>query len=87
MFDSLTTSFPHVQPILDADKAAVAGREVYDDGYFELLFAEGEADSRATGFGDSIMAVASVITTRGSRPGRPALPLEEAREPRKVRRQ
>ena len=27
-----------MQPILDADKAAVAGRELYDDEYFTLFF-------------------------------------------------
>ena len=29
-----------VQPVLDADKAAVAGRDIYDDGYFDGFFAK-----------------------------------------------
>ena len=46
-FDSLTSSFSYVQAILDADKAAVAGRDVYDDAYFAVFYREGEADPRA----------------------------------------
>jgi hypothetical protein len=38
VFDSLITSFSHVQAILDADKAAVAGRELYDDEYFAAFY-------------------------------------------------
>ena len=38
IFDTLVDSFPFVQPILDADKAAVAGRDEYDDQYFTLFF-------------------------------------------------
>src|SRR5262249_29556559 len=34
IFDTLTASFTYVQTILDADKAAIAGREEYDDAYF-----------------------------------------------------
>ncbi len=39
VFAALTASFPLVQQMLDADKAAVAGREFYDDGYFVRFFA------------------------------------------------
>ena len=35
------------RPVLDADKAAVAGREVYDDRYFTLFFGKVAADPRA----------------------------------------
>ena len=45
MFNTLTDSFPHVQVILDADKAAVAGREFYDDEYFAPSWS---ADSSST---------------------------------------
>src|SRR4029450_12966404 len=37
-FDSLAASFSYVQPILDADAAAVKGRDVYDDPYFALFY-------------------------------------------------
>ena len=37
-FDSLVSSFSYVQAILDADAAAVQGRDVYDDAYFEMFY-------------------------------------------------
>ena len=85
VFDTLTESFPLVQPILDADKTAVAGRDLYDDEYFELFFAKVKPilEKRLT---DAIGGVASFITAAWIEAGRPALPLEESRTPRKVRR-
>ena len=38
MFDVLQASFPHAETILRADKAAAAGRDEYDDAYFDLLY-------------------------------------------------
>jgi hypothetical protein len=40
IFDSLVVSFSHVQAVLDADKAAVVGKDVYDDGYYDAFFAK-----------------------------------------------
>jgi hypothetical protein len=85
IFDSLLASFPLVQPILDADKAAVAGREVYDDGYFEMLLAKVQPILERR-LADSITDTASLITGAWIEAGRLALPLEESRVPRKVRR-
>ena len=85
-FDSLVTSFSHVQPILDADKAAVAGREIYDDQYFDILFVRVKPilEKRLS---DSVIAVASAITAAWEQAGKPALPPDQPRMPRKVRRQ
>jgi hypothetical protein len=85
-FDSLVKSYAHVQAVLDADKAAVAGREIYDDGYFEAMFQKLQPvlEDRLA---ESIAAVASAITTAWEQAGKPALPPDQAREPRKVRRQ
>ena len=85
-FDSLVKSYSHVQAVLDADKAAVAGREIYDDGYFEAMFQKLKPvlEDRLA---ESIAAVASAITTAWEQAGKPALPPDQAREPRKVRRQ
>jgi hypothetical protein len=85
MFDVLLASFPSVQPILDADKAAVAGREVYDDEYFTMFFGKVKPilEKRLS---DAIASSASVITAAWIEAGRPALPLEAPRTPRKVRR-
>lgn len=85
-FDSLVRSFSHVQAVLDADKAAVAGREIYDDGYFEAMF-EKLKPVLEDRLAESITAVASAITTAWEQAGKPALPPDQAREPRKVRRQ
>jgi hypothetical protein len=86
VFATLIDSFPLVQPILDADKAAVAGRDVYDDGYFTMFFGKVEpiVEKRMS---DAIRGVASAITDAWVKAGRPALPLDSPRTPRKVRRQ
>ena len=72
IFDALTASFPLVQPILDADKAAVAGREVYDDGYFTMFFEKVQPILEER-LADSITACV-VITAAWIEAGRPALP-------------
>jgi hypothetical protein len=85
IFDTLTAGFPLVQNILDADKAAVAGREVYDDEYFNLFLGKVQPILERR-LAEAISASASVITAAWSDAGRPALPLEQPRVPRKVRR-
>jgi hypothetical protein len=86
MFDVLLASFRQVQPILDADKAAVDGRERYDDAYFALFF--GKVKPILEGrLSDSIGGVASIITAAWVEAGRPALPLVVSNQPRNVRRQ
>jgi hypothetical protein len=82
---ALTDSFALVQPILDADKAAVAGREFYDDGYFDRFFAATRPTLEKR-LSDSITAVASMISAAWVEAGQPAVPVDVAREPRPVRR-
>jgi hypothetical protein len=86
IFETLTASFPFVRPLLDADKAAIAGRDSYDDTFFTLFFSKARPilEQRLS---DSISGVASVITAAWVEAGRPALPLDVARTPRKVRRE
>ena len=86
MFDSLLASFTLVQPVLDADKAAVQGRELYDDAYFAAFFGKVKPilEKRIS---DSIADVASLITAAWAEAGRPPLPLEVKGQPRKVRKQ
>jgi hypothetical protein len=85
IFDTLTASFALVQPLLDADKAAVAGRDAYDDEYFAAFFLKAGPvlEKRLS---DSITDAASLITAAWVAAGRPALPLDPARTPRRVRR-
>ena len=85
-FDSLVTSFSHVQAILDADQAAVAGREIYDDAYFAAFYGKVKPILEQR-LAESITAVASVIAGAWEQAGRPSLPLDAPRTPRKVRRQ
>ena len=72
IFETLTTGFPMVQPILDADKAAVQGREFYDDAYFEQFFGKVKPILE-TRLSDSIGDVAGMIIGAWIEAGRPAL--------------
>jgi hypothetical protein len=85
-FDSLVTSFSQVQAVLDADKAAVTGREAYDDVYFASFYGKVKPILERR-LADSITAVASAIASAWEQAGRPALPLDYTRPPRPVRRQ
>ena len=85
IFDSLVVSFSHVQAVLDADKAAVAGKDVYDDGYYDAFFAKVKpiVEQRLA---DSIGDVVGVITAAWIEAGRPAVPVEAPNLPKKVRK-
>jgi hypothetical protein len=84
VFASLTESFTFVQPILDADKAAISGRDSYDDTYFTLFFGKTRPilEERLAA---AITDVASVITAAWVQAGRPAVPVQVARVPRPVK--
>jgi hypothetical protein len=86
MFESLTASFTYVQPILDADREAVTGRDVYDDKYFAILFSKAQPILEKR-LADSIVSTASLITAAWIEAGKLPLPLESPRTPRKVRKQ
>jgi hypothetical protein len=85
IFDVLVASFSFVQPVLDADKSAVEGRELYDDTYFERFFGKVKPilEKRVS---DSIGGVAAIITAAWIDAGRPALPLDPPKPPRPVSR-
>jgi hypothetical protein len=84
-FASLTESFTFVQPILDADRAAIAGKDTYDDGYFASFFGKTRPILEKR-LADSIRDVASVIAAAWVQAGRPALPLEVPSVARRVKR-
>jgi hypothetical protein len=86
VFESLLASFPLVRPVLDADKAAAAGKEYYDDEYFARFFGAVQPILERR-LNDSITDVASVIAAAWVGAGKPAVPVTDARAPRKVRRQ
>jgi hypothetical protein len=85
IFDTLVASFPFVQPILEADRSAVQGRDLYDDEYFERFLGKVQPILERR-LAESMTHTASLITSAWIAAGRPALPLEETRTPRKVRR-
>jgi hypothetical protein len=84
-FATLTDSFTFVAPILAADRAAVQGREEYDDGYFDVML-EKTRPILEKRISQAITGVASVITAAWVEAGKPPLPLEEPRVVRKVKR-
>jgi hypothetical protein len=86
MFETLTASFPLAQSVLQADRDAVAGREMYDDGYFGMFFDRTRSILERR-LSDSITYVASMIVSAWDKAGRPAVPVEVPAAPRKVRRQ
>ncbi len=85
MFDVLQASFPYAAKILQADKAAVAGRDEYDDEYFRLLYRDTRPilEQRLSA---AISSVASAIVGAWEGGGRPTLPLDPPREIRKVQK-
>lgn len=87
VFASLTSGFPYVQQVLDADKAATVGREVYDDGYFATMFGQLQAVLERR-LAESITDAASMITQAWIDAGRPPVSVQDPpRAPRKIRRQ
>ena len=85
-FDALLESYQLVQPLLDADKAAVAGKDTYDDDYYEKFFA-GVKPMLEKRINDSITATASLIVGAWEAAGKPVLKTEAGpRPPQKVRK-
>jgi hypothetical protein len=84
IFEAVLEGTRLVEPILQADRRAVAGREFYDDGYFDRFLA-GTQPILERRLGESIAAVAAVIAGAWEKGGRPDLPLEPRAAPRRVR--
>lgn len=83
-FDTLLASYQLVDKVLAADKAAVAGKDVYDDEYFDRFFA-GVKDLLEQRLGQAISATAGVIVGAWEKAGRPAL-VTPPRPPQKVKK-
>jgi hypothetical protein len=84
-FDILLASFKLVDSILAADKEAVAGKDFYDDAYFEGLLTRVRPvlERRLT---DSISATAGLIVGAWELAGKPAPVVKEARPVQKVKK-
>ena len=85
MFEVLLASNRLSDGVLEADKKAVAGREFYDDAYFDAL-AQHQSAVMQQRLNDAITAVASVIIGAWEQAGRPPLPPDRPRAPRPVNR-
>ena len=85
MFDTLLASNRAAANVLESDQKAAEGREFYDDAYFDA-FAAGTLQVMEKRLNDSIAAVAAMITGAWEQAGRPAIPTEAPRTPRKIRR-
>ncbi|MGE3490772.1 MAG: hypothetical protein AB7N29_12270 [Vicinamibacterales bacterium] len=85
MFDVLLASNRAAVNVLESDAAATQGREFYDDAYFEA-FAKGALPTLERRLNESITAVASVIVGAWEQAGKPAIPAEPVRTPRRIRR-
>jgi hypothetical protein len=83
-FDVLLASHPLVDPILQADKQAIAGKATYDDEYYEAFFASVKPVIERR-LSEAITATAGLIMGAWEQAGRPAIPLEEPRPIEKVR--
>jgi hypothetical protein len=84
-FDVLLASYQLVDQLLKADRDAIAGRDSYDDQYFERLFAalRPMLEKRLA---DSVTATASLIVGAWEQAGKPAVRVEMPRTVQRVRR-
>jgi hypothetical protein len=84
-FDALLESYQLVGDLLDADKKASAGRELYDDEYFEKFFSSvGPVLERR--LSEAIAATAGLISGAWIQAGRPVVRLDDPRPVQKVER-
>jgi hypothetical protein len=72
VFETLLESSQLADDLLAADKTAIGNREVYDDQYFETLFAETRPILEKR-LADAITGVASIITSAWVHAGKPTL--------------
>jgi hypothetical protein len=84
-FDALLASYQRVDPLLAADRAASAGKDVYDDDYFEKFFA-GARPILEERLGASITATVGIIAGAWEQAGKPAPALKDARPLQKVKK-
>ena len=85
IFEKLVEDEALVQSILDADKAAIVGRELYDDRYFAALFRTTRPILERR-LSEAASGVASVIVAAWTEGGKPALPLTRVTTPARIRR-
>ena len=85
MFDTLLASNRAAANVLESDKHAAEGRELYDDGYF-AAFAKGTLPTLEKRLNESIASAAAAITGAWEQAGKPAVPVELPRTAARIRR-
>ena len=83
-FDILLASYQLVQPLLDADRAAIEGKDEYDDEYYEKFFSRVKSVLEQR-IAESITATASLIVGAWEAAGKPQVKTEMPRTVQKVR--
>lgn len=83
IFSTLIESAALVPRVLDADRTAIAGRDLYDDGYYNVFFREARpiVEQRMS---QASSAVASVIVAAWTEAGKPSLELPGTRTPARI---
>jgi hypothetical protein len=84
VFDVLLASYRLVDPILEADKEAIAGKDAYDAEYYQKFFIAVRPILEQQ-LAASITATAGMIMGAWEQAGRPVLRFEEARPVQQVR--
>lgn len=84
-FATLLNSYQQVDSILAADTAAAAGRDTYDDAYFEAFFAKVKPVLERQ-LSAAISMTAGAIIGAWEAAGRPAVRLTDDRTPQRIRR-
>jgi hypothetical protein len=83
-FDVLLASYQLVDPLLRADKEASAGKDTYDDDYFDRFFARVRPLLERR-LADSVTATASIIVGAWEQAGKPRLTISATPAIQKVR--
>ena len=83
-FDALLEGYRLVAPLLEADKQAIAGKDVYDDEYFEKFFAKVKPmlDEQLS---SAISNTVAIVVNAWSQSGKPELRTEMPRRAERVR--
>jgi hypothetical protein len=84
-FDALMSGYALVEPILEADRAAIARKDTYDNEYFEAFLSKVKPVLERR-LAESITATASLIIGAWEQAGKPVLTMEGARPVEKVKK-
>jgi hypothetical protein len=83
-FDVLLASYQLVDPLLRADKEASAGKDTYDDDYFDRFFARVRPMLEQR-LADSVTSTDAIIVGAWEQAGRPRLSISRTPTVQKVR--